>query len=211
MANGTIKRLVRDRGFGFIRDDGGQEWFFHRSSVKTGTFGSQLNEGQRVAFDEALGEGTPGRYIRSETQQLRNRRLRLVKNRWRWQSRARGSAVHAIGSDCTGEIEGGSPGPAQGRVWCVSFRSSGSSPARGPWWTLPTKIPHAALLAATRRPRPHGTAMEEMLDAAFIANEAEPFVDEEACDSSLWHGRVLRCASSWGKSQALHEPLVSEV
>jgi hypothetical protein len=53
--------------------------------------------------------------------------------------------------------------------------------------------------------------MEEMLDAAFIANEAKTFVDEEACDSSLWHGRVLRCASSWGKSQALHEPLVSEV
>ena len=51
VANGTIKRLVRDRGFGFIRDDGGQEWFFHRSSVKVGNF-EQLNEGQRVAFDE---------------------------------------------------------------------------------------------------------------------------------------------------------------
>jgi cold shock CspA family protein len=32
VANGTIKRLVRDRGFGFIRDDGGQEWFFQRVS-----------------------------------------------------------------------------------------------------------------------------------------------------------------------------------
>ena len=51
MANGTIKRLVRDRGFGFIRDDGGQEWFFHRSSVTAGAF-EQLNEGQRVSFDE---------------------------------------------------------------------------------------------------------------------------------------------------------------
>jgi CspA family cold shock protein len=51
VANGTIKRLVRDRGFGFIRDDGGQEWFFHRSAVKTGAFES-LNEGQRVSFDE---------------------------------------------------------------------------------------------------------------------------------------------------------------
>ena len=51
VANGTIKRLVRDRGFGFIRDDGGQEWFFHRSSVKSGAF-EQLNEGQRVSFDE---------------------------------------------------------------------------------------------------------------------------------------------------------------
>ena len=51
MANGMIKRLVRDRGFGFIRDEGGQEWFFHRSSVTAGSFES-LNEGQRVAFDE---------------------------------------------------------------------------------------------------------------------------------------------------------------
>ena len=50
MSSGTIKRLVRDRGFGFIRDEGGQEWFFHRSSVQ-GSFDS-LNEGQRVGFDE---------------------------------------------------------------------------------------------------------------------------------------------------------------
>ena len=48
MANGTIKRLVRDRGFGFIRDDGGQEWFFHRSAVESGGF-EQLNEGQRAS------------------------------------------------------------------------------------------------------------------------------------------------------------------
>lgn len=50
MPSGQIKRLVRDRGFGFIRDDGGQEWFFHRSSVE-GNFDT-LNEGQRVSFDE---------------------------------------------------------------------------------------------------------------------------------------------------------------
>lgn len=51
MTNGTIKRLVRDRGFGFIRDDNGQEWFFHRSAVRDGTF-DQLSEGQRVSFEE---------------------------------------------------------------------------------------------------------------------------------------------------------------
>ena len=79
MANGTIKRLVRDRGFGFIRDDGGQEWFFHRSSVKTETF-EQLNEGQRVAFDEPSAKG-PRAGTSDQIQQLRNRRLRLVKNR----------------------------------------------------------------------------------------------------------------------------------
>ncbi|MDO8795390.1 MAG: cold shock domain-containing protein [Vicinamibacterales bacterium] len=46
--SGTIKRLVRERGFGFIRD-GDQEWFFHRSSVDDF---DQLNEGDRVSFKE---------------------------------------------------------------------------------------------------------------------------------------------------------------
>jgi len=50
MATGTIKRLVHDRGFGFIRDAGGQELFFHRSSVQ-GNF-DLLTEGQQVSFDE---------------------------------------------------------------------------------------------------------------------------------------------------------------
>ncbi len=58
VANGTIKRLVRDRGFGFIRDDGGQEWFFHRSAVESGGF-EQLNEGQRVSFDEEPSQKGP--------------------------------------------------------------------------------------------------------------------------------------------------------
>jgi len=51
MASGTIKRLVRDRGFGFIRDVSGNEWFFHRSAVREGSF-DHLNEGQRVTFEE---------------------------------------------------------------------------------------------------------------------------------------------------------------
>lgn len=66
VANGTIKRLVRDRGFGFIRDEGGQEWFFHRSSVQTGNF-EELNEGQRVSFDEEpSAKGPRAGNIRSE-------------------------------------------------------------------------------------------------------------------------------------------------
>jgi CspA family cold shock protein len=50
MATGTIKRIARDKGFGFIRDSGGQDWFFHRSAVQ-GSFDS-LSEGQKVNFDE---------------------------------------------------------------------------------------------------------------------------------------------------------------
>lgn len=52
MANGTIKRLVRDRGFGFIRSEGGEEFFFHRSTVRGGAANfDTLNEGQRVEFE----------------------------------------------------------------------------------------------------------------------------------------------------------------
>jgi CspA family cold shock protein len=50
MATGTIKRIARDKGFGFIRDGAGQEYFFHRSSVQ-GSF-DDLREGQRVSFEE---------------------------------------------------------------------------------------------------------------------------------------------------------------
>jgi cold shock protein len=66
MPTGTIKRLVRDRGFGFIRDEGGQEWFFHRSGVQ-GSFES-LAEGQRVAFDEETSpKGPRAGNVRSES------------------------------------------------------------------------------------------------------------------------------------------------
>jgi CspA family cold shock protein len=66
MPSGTIKRLVRDRGFGFIRDDGGQEWFFHRSAVAQGAF-DKLAEGQRVSFDEeASAKGPRAGNVRAE-------------------------------------------------------------------------------------------------------------------------------------------------
>jgi len=50
MHNGKIKKLVRDRGFGFISDTDGREVFFHRSSVLDGKFDG-LNEEQSVEFD----------------------------------------------------------------------------------------------------------------------------------------------------------------
>ena len=51
MPTGTIARLLIDKGFGFIRDEGGIEHFFHRSSVQGVSFDG-LNEGQKVSFDE---------------------------------------------------------------------------------------------------------------------------------------------------------------
>ncbi len=38
MPDGTIARLLIDKGFGFIRDESGQELFFHRSAVRDAVF-----------------------------------------------------------------------------------------------------------------------------------------------------------------------------
>jgi len=51
---GTIKKVVRDRGFGFIRVEG-HEVFFHRSGVQPTEFES-LKEGQNVEFKLERGE-----------------------------------------------------------------------------------------------------------------------------------------------------------
>ena len=49
MPSGTIARLLIDKGFGFIRDEGGTEHFFHRSAVR-GAVLELIREGQRVEF-----------------------------------------------------------------------------------------------------------------------------------------------------------------
>jgi cold shock protein len=46
----TIKRLIRDRGFGFISAEDGREIFFHTSALQGMTF-EFLIEGQSVEFD----------------------------------------------------------------------------------------------------------------------------------------------------------------
>jgi cold shock protein len=58
MATGKIKRLVQERGFGFISADDGREIFFHRSGVEGTTF-EMLREGQRVSFDVEKGQKGP--------------------------------------------------------------------------------------------------------------------------------------------------------
>lgn len=56
MPQGTIKRLLSDRGFGFIRGDQG-ELFFHRSEVQGVAF-EELHEGQKVEYE--IGQGKKG-------------------------------------------------------------------------------------------------------------------------------------------------------
>ncbi|MFH1459385.1 MAG: cold shock domain-containing protein [Candidatus Omnitrophota bacterium] len=50
MHTGKIKKLVRDRGFGFISDTDGREVFFHQSSLVDVSF-NNLNEDDPVAFE----------------------------------------------------------------------------------------------------------------------------------------------------------------
>jgi CspA family cold shock protein len=52
LETGTIVRLVRDRGFGFIRVANGQEVFFHATGVQGIPFDS-LEERQQVTFDRS--------------------------------------------------------------------------------------------------------------------------------------------------------------
>jgi CspA family cold shock protein len=67
MATGSIVRLVRDRGFGFIRTDNGQEIFFHATGVSAGNYDS-LQEGQAVTFEKQ--QDTRGRGERAINVQL---------------------------------------------------------------------------------------------------------------------------------------------
>jgi CspA family cold shock protein len=46
---GRIKKMVRDRGFGFIRGDDGKEVFFHRSGLNAADYDS-LSEGDAVEY-----------------------------------------------------------------------------------------------------------------------------------------------------------------
>lgn len=55
--NGTIKRLVTDKRFGFILAGDGTDYFFHQSACAETAF-QDLREGQTVTFD--LGLGTKG-------------------------------------------------------------------------------------------------------------------------------------------------------
>ena len=50
MSAGKIKKLVRERGFGFISSDEGGEVFFHQTGLVEANFDS-LSEGQQVEFD----------------------------------------------------------------------------------------------------------------------------------------------------------------
>jgi CspA family cold shock protein len=67
---GTIKRLVAERHFGFIRAGNGQDVFFHAAAVSGSDFNS-LTLGQEVNFDLERGDkGPKAANVRVSRQQL---------------------------------------------------------------------------------------------------------------------------------------------
>ena len=59
MPQGVIKKLVADRGFGFISAEGG-DIFFHHSSVVDNGF-DDLQEGQAVQYEVEQGGSSRGK------------------------------------------------------------------------------------------------------------------------------------------------------
>ncbi len=57
-ANGTIKRLVSGKGFGFVEAADGNEYFFHQSACNGVQF-DDLREGQAVSFEKGQGPKGP--------------------------------------------------------------------------------------------------------------------------------------------------------
>ncbi len=57
MAQGTIKKIISEKGFGFIEGQNG-ELFFHRSAVEGAGF-EDLREGQEVEYEEGHGPKGP--------------------------------------------------------------------------------------------------------------------------------------------------------
>jgi CspA family cold shock protein len=56
--NGTIKRLVSDKGFGFVAAGDGNEYFVHQSACNGVQF-DDLQEGQAVTFERGQGPKGP--------------------------------------------------------------------------------------------------------------------------------------------------------
>ena len=66
MATGTIKKVVADRGFGFISAEDAKEYFFHRDGLDASLDFDLLIGGERVEFDvEASPKGPRATKVRA--------------------------------------------------------------------------------------------------------------------------------------------------
>ena len=55
MTNGTVKRVISERGFGFIVGEDGKEYFFHRDGLSSSVDFDRLVGGEKVSFETESG------------------------------------------------------------------------------------------------------------------------------------------------------------
>jgi CspA family cold shock protein len=66
VTTGTIKKVVADRGFGFIAAEDAKEYFFHRNSVDSSLDFDRLSGGERVTFEvEQSPKGPRAAHVRA--------------------------------------------------------------------------------------------------------------------------------------------------
>ena len=66
VATGTIKKVVSDRGFGFVTADDEKDYFFHRNSLEPSLDFDRLVGGERVEFEiESSPKGPRAGRVRS--------------------------------------------------------------------------------------------------------------------------------------------------
>lgn len=59
MTTGTIKRVISERGFGFIAAEDGKEYFFHRDGLAQSVDFDRLVGGETVSFEVQAGPKGP--------------------------------------------------------------------------------------------------------------------------------------------------------
>ena len=68
MAKGSIKKMIRDRGFGFLAAEDGREIFFHRSELVQTEF-EDLREGDQVTIEvEKTDRGPKATQVQKEVE-----------------------------------------------------------------------------------------------------------------------------------------------
>ena len=63
---GTVKKVVTERGFGFIAAEDGEEYFFHRTGMDSSLTFENMSIGERVSFDvERSDKGPRAAHVRA--------------------------------------------------------------------------------------------------------------------------------------------------
>ena len=66
MTTGTIKKVISERGFGFITAEDAKEYFFHRDGLDRSVDFDRLSGGEKVEFEIEQGpKGPRARQVRA--------------------------------------------------------------------------------------------------------------------------------------------------